>query len=98
MSFIPFVLIYIFSIFVLSYGCKFVIEENCYTAINRLNELDGKENINSDMFDGLGGGEPMFKVMAVFSIPFIRWVVAYGVVFICTASEEQWEQFLNRHN
>lgn len=98
MSVIPFIFIYIFSVFVLSYGCKFVIEENYYTAINRLDELDGKENINSNILDGLGDGDPMFKVMAIFTIPIFRWIVAYGTIFICTASEEQWEQFLDRYN
>lgn len=89
-----FIVIYIFSIFFLV-ACSLYIAglnpEFTYIRVKEFLRAIGKEDsLNMD----INRTEAIFRACTYMAIPFIRWILVFTLLIICTSNEEDWHNFI----
>ena len=89
-----FIVVYIFSAFFLFLSCRYLIENNISIVTSRIEELLNSrgESIKDYAFNDININ--FAKVILLFSIPFIRWALAFGIFFIATLDEDRWKKVI----
>ena len=94
MTMFNFIIVYIFSIFFLL-ACSLYIAglnpEFTYIRVKEfLRAIGREEDLNID----INRTEAIFKSCVYMAIPFIRWILVFTLLIICTSNEEEWYNFI----
>ena len=94
MTMFNFIIVYIFSIFFLL-ACSLYMAglnpEFTYIRVKEFLRAVGKEDsLNMDI--NITGA--IFKSSAYMAIPFMRWILVFTLLIICTSNEEDWYNFI----
>ena len=89
-----FIIVYIFSVFFLL-ACSLYIAglnpEFTYIRVKEfLRAIGREEDLNIDV----NRTEAIFKSCVYMAIPFIRWILVFTLLIICTSNEEDWYNFI----
>lgn len=89
-----FIIVYIFSVFFLL-ACSLYIAginpEFTYIRVKEfLRAIGREEDLNIDV----NRTEAIFKSCVYMAIPFIRWILVFTLLIICTSNEEEWYNFI----
>lgn len=89
-----FIIVYIFSVFFLL-ACSLYIAslnpEITYIRFKEFLRAVGKEDsLNIDV----NRTEAIFRACAYMAIPFMRWILVFTLLIICTSNEEDWYNFI----
>lgn len=89
-----FIVIYIFSIFFLLACSLYMANLNPELTYIRgkefLRAVGKEDSLNMDV-NRTGA---IFKACAYMAIPFIRWILVFTLLIICTSNEEDWYNFI----
>ena len=89
-----FIIVYIFSVFFLL-ACSLYIAglnpEFTYIRVKEfLRAIGREEDLNIDV----NRTEAIFKSCVYMAIPFVRWILVFTLLIICTSNEEDWYNFI----
>ena len=94
MSMLNFIIVYVFSIFFLL-ACSLYIAglnpEFTYIRIKEFLRAIGREE---DLNLSIDRTEAMLKSFIYMAIPFVRWILVFTLLIICTLNEEDWYNFI----
>lgn len=89
-----FIVIYIFSIFFLV-ACSLYIAglnpEFTYIRVKEFLRAIGREE---ELNQSIDRTEAMLKTFMYMAIPFIRWILVFTILIICTLNEDDWCNFI----
>ena len=89
-----FIIVYIFSVFFLLACSLYIASLNPEFTYIRFKEflraIEREEDLNID----INRTEAIFRACAYMAIPFMRWILVFTLLIICTSNEEDWYNFI----